>query len=118
MILIPKDAVMRDTNPVACFVVMHSTEQALATVSYFMTMFIIMICIGSENAGTTITNFINVLVIMVCFTDLISFQKGGAGNGSCPICESLSPFLLLRVLLISAYNADPVTAFRPDQAIR
>jgi hypothetical protein len=57
---------MRDANFVAGVVIMHCSEQSLATVSDFMTMLVIVICVGPENAGTTISNFLAMLVVMIC----------------------------------------------------
>ena len=66
MILIPQNAIMRNANFVASVVIMHCSEQSLATVSDFMTMLVIVICVGPENAGTTISNFLAMLVVMIC----------------------------------------------------
>lgn len=66
MILIPQNTIMRDANFVTGIVVMHSSEQTFAAVSDFMTMFVIVICVGPENAGTAITNFMAMLVVMIC----------------------------------------------------
>lgn len=63
----------------------------------------------AEQGGAAITDFMSMLVIMVdpvrqdalaaenlLHRIMAPFRKDGAGTSPCPICESLSPFLLFR----------------------
>ena len=65
MILIPQNAIMRDANFVAGVVIMHCSEQSLATVSDLMTLFIIMVRIAKQ-CCPAMPNLMPVFIIMVC----------------------------------------------------
>ena len=112
MVLIAQNTFMGSADPVTVFVVVDSTEQTLPAASDLMSMLVIVIGVCPKQAGTAVSDLVPVLVIMVrairqdartAENLLHRFRllktKAGAGNGSCPqIYESLSPFLLSRVL--------------------
>ena len=90
-------------------VVMNCSEESLPAAAYFMSGFIIVIGIAKQSSAA-ITDFVTVLIIMIdpvgkdalAAEDLLHwiiapFRKDGGRSEPCPICKSLSPFLLLRV---------------------
>lgn len=95
----------------ARFVIVHCAKQAFPAVAYLMAMLIVVIGI-TQQRGAAVSDLVAVFIIMIgairqnarttedLFHD-VSFPfriiKRRGRNGSCPICESLSPFLLLRV---------------------
>ena len=112
MVLIAQDAFMRPSDLAAAFIIVDCPEEAFPAASHFMAMLIVMVGISTKQAGTALSDLMAVFIIMVCAVRqnartaenlLHRFRllktKAGAGNGSCPqIYESLSPFLLSRVL--------------------
>ena len=91
-------------------IIVNSSKQTFPATSYLVAVFILMVGVAQKRRAT-ISNLMAVLIIVVgpirqdarAAKNLLHeirspFRKDGAGNGSCPIFKSLSPFLLLRVL--------------------